>query len=189
VPGLGNVTETFDETISTTNSCSHTTFSSAVLAVSGKGEITATLTDSNACDPDFTATVSDPFTIKGGTGPYADASGNGTLTFSNFQSTGANSSRESHGWSGSISAGTSFDTTPPVISGTKALAVKTKKKSARVTFHPTATDAVDGSVPVSCLPKSGSRFSIGKTTVTCTATDSSANTATARFTVKVKRQR
>ena len=188
VPGLGTVTEAFDETISNTNSCLHTTFSGAMLTVTGKGELTVTLTDSTACDPDFTATVTDPFTITGGTGPYAGATGSGTLTFSNFQPTGSNSSHETHAWAGQVN-GPTFDTTAPVISGTKSLTARTKKKSVRVQFHPTATDAVDGTEPVSCLPKSGSRFSIGKTVVTCTATAGSANTATARFTVKVKRRR
>ena len=49
-----------------------------------------------------------------------------------------------------------------------------------------ATDDVDGSLPVSCQPKSGSRFKIGKTTVRCEATDSSGNTAKAAFRVTVR---
>ena len=62
-------------------------------------------------------------------------------------------------------------------------------KSARVTFKVTATDDVDGAVPVSCQPRSGSRFKLGRTTVRCEATDSTANTATAAFTVTVKPRR
>jgi hypothetical protein len=52
-------------------------------------------------------------------------------------------------------------------------------------FSGTAQDAVDGTLPVTCDPASGSRFPIGTTTVTCTATDSSGNTGTdtATFTV------
>ena len=43
-------------------------------------------------------------------------------------------------------------------------------------------------MPAVCRPKSGSRFKIGKTTVRCEATDSSANVAKASFTVTVKRR-
>jgi HYR domain len=58
-----------------------------------------------------------------------------------------------------------------------------------VTFKVTATDDVDGAVPVSCQPRSGRRFPLGKPIVRCAATDSSGNTATAGFTVTVKRRR
>jgi hypothetical protein len=50
-------------------------------------------------------------------------------------------------------------------------------------------DGVDGAVPVSCQPRPGRRFPLGKTIVRCAATDSSGNTATAGFTVTVKRRR
>jgi hypothetical protein len=53
---------------------------------------------------------------------------------------------------------------------------------------PTATDAVDGVRPVTCLPGSGVTFHVGKTTVTCTATDKSGNKGTATFTVWVQYQ-
>jgi hypothetical protein len=59
----------------------------------------------------------------------------------------------------------------------------------RVTYKVTATDDVDGPVPVACRPSSGSRFKIGRTIVTCSASDKTGNTATARFTVTVKRRR
>jgi hypothetical protein len=49
----------------------------------------------------------------------------------------------------------------------------------------TAVDIVDGSVPTTCSPPSGSTFAIGTTTVTCTATDSHGNTGSATFTVTV----
>jgi hypothetical protein len=43
-----------------------------------------------------------------------------------------------------------------------------------VEFVVTATDAVAGRVPVRCLPRSGTQFSIGRTRVHCSATDTSA---------------
>ncbi len=50
---------------------------------------------------------------------------------------------------------------------------------------PTATDVFDGSEPVACAPASGTTFPLGATTVSCTATDASANTSTATFQVRV----
>lgn len=53
---------------------------------------------------------------------------------------------------------------------------------------PSARDLVDGWLPVSCDRASGSRFPIGTTTVTCTATDAAGNTGTASFSVTVADQ-
>ena len=47
---------------------------------------------------------------------------------------------------------------------------------------PVATDNCPG-VTVACVPPSGTPFPVGTTTVTCTATDASGNTATCSFTV------
>ena len=58
-----------------------------------------------------------------------------------------------------------------------------------VSYSVNATDATDGPVPAACLPKSGSVFPVGRTTVTCTPVDGSGNTATARFAISVKRVR
>ncbi|HXU38060.1 MAG TPA: FG-GAP-like repeat-containing protein [Blastocatellia bacterium] len=49
---------------------------------------------------------------------------------------------------------------------------------------PTATDNFPG-VTVACSPASGSTFPVGTTTVTCTATDASGNTATCSFNINV----
>jgi hypothetical protein len=53
-------------------------------------------------------------------------------------------------------------------------------------FTATATDENPSSPTVTCTPPSGSLFAIGTTSVNCTATDSSSNSATASFTVHVK---
>jgi hypothetical protein len=50
----------------------------------------------------------------------------------------------------------------------------------------TATDAVDGTDPVSCSPASGSTFALGQTTVTCTSTDAHSNTSSHSFKVTVQ---
>lgn len=56
---------------------------------------------------------------------------------------------------------------------------------ATVIFSVTATDAVDGTVVVSCTPASGTGFAIGVTIVACTASDTAGNTAHGSFTVTV----
>jgi hypothetical protein len=74
-----------------------------------------------------------------------------------------------------------FGFVPPPI-----MVLATSSSGAPVTYNaPTATDAVDGPRPVMCVPASGSVFPVGKTTVTCAASDTSGNRATASFTVSV----
>lgn len=57
---------------------------------------------------------------------------------------------------------------------------------AKITYTPTASDAVDGAVAPSCAPASGSVFTVGTTTVACTATDMAGNKASGTFTITVK---
>jgi hypothetical protein len=79
----------------------------------------------------------------------------------------------------------------PTLSGAVAKTVRAAKgaKGARVTFKVTATAGDGGDIPVSCLPRSGSRFPLGETIVHCGASDALGSTATADFTVTVKRRR
>ncbi|HEV7944045.1 MAG TPA: HYR domain-containing protein [Solirubrobacteraceae bacterium] len=51
---------------------------------------------------------------------------------------------------------------------------------------PTASDIVDGTDSVTCLPASGAAFPIGETTVKCTSVDKAGNEAHASFEVTVK---
>lgn len=53
----------------------------------------------------------------------------------------------------------------------------TSASGAIVTFTPTATDNVDVTVTVVCIPASGSQFALGTTQVTCSATDAAGNAA------------
>jgi hypothetical protein len=50
---------------------------------------------------------------------------------------------------------------------------------------PKATDACEGSVPVTCQPASDSWFPLGSTTVICEASDLSGNKSSCTFTVTV----
>ena len=158
------------------------------LVVAGKGEITFALAEGARCAPAFPQNEPQELTITGGTGPFAGASGRGTVA---ERSIGGGVGTET--WTGTLEVpGLEFDVTPPTLSGATAKTVRVPKKgakSARVTFKVTATDDVDGSVPATCQPRSGSRFRIGRTRVTCEATDGSANTATASFTVTVRARR
>lgn len=80
------------------------------------------------------------------------------------------------------------DTTAPVIAAHgDETAEATSAAGAIVNYTaPSATDAVDPAVAVTCVPASGSQFALGDTTVTCNATDAAGNAATATtFTVHV----
>jgi len=54
-----------------------------------------------------------------------------------------------------------------------------------VTYAVTATDAIDGTDPVTCAPASGATFPVGLTTVACTSTNSAGKTASKSFLVTV----
>jgi hypothetical protein len=75
----------------------------------------------------------------------------------------------------------------PVIAAKKGVIVESKAAPVVVLYaSPTASDARDGAVPVSCAPPSGSKFPLGTTDVTCTATDRSGNSAKSGFGVLVR---
>jgi hypothetical protein len=79
------------------------------------------------------------------------------------------------------------DTQPPVITCPCNLTAVTPTPGdvcTIVNFTTTASDNCPGVVVV-CNPPSGSCFPLGVTTVTCTATDASGNTATCSFTISV----
>jgi uncharacterized repeat protein (TIGR03803 family) len=79
------------------------------------------------------------------------------------------------------------DTTPPVLTlPTTVTREATSGAGAAVSFTATASDAIDGLRPVSCAPSSGSVFALGATIVTCSASDTHANTATGSFTITVQ---
>ncbi|QXE33812.1 HYR domain-containing protein [Streptomyces sp. GMY02] len=80
---------------------------------------------------------------------------------------------------------TVVDTTAPVVTVEDRTVEATGPDGAVVEFPASAVDSVDGSVPVTCVPPSGSRFPVGETTVTCTATDEQGNTGRATAVIKV----
>jgi hypothetical protein len=172
------------------------------LIVEGKGEIAVAVSEGARCVAhEFALDEPQEFTITGGTGPFAGASGKGTLAREwstwdpdfpveegSLLEPGAVLGVET--WTGTLTA-PGLHLRLPRLTGAVAKSVRASKgaKSARVTFNVTATDDDGGDIPVSCWPRSGSRFPLGKTTVSCAATDASGNTATARFTVTVRPRR
>jgi 5-hydroxyisourate hydrolase-like protein (transthyretin family) len=79
------------------------------------------------------------------------------------------------------------DTTPPALALPTGITVDaTSPAGAVVTYTASATDIVGGVVAVNCGLSSGSTFSIGTTTVTCSATDGAGNTVGGSFPVLVQ---
>jgi hypothetical protein len=79
------------------------------------------------------------------------------------------------------------DTTAPVLTLPGTVTVPaTSSSGAAVTYAASATDLVDGSVPVVCSRDSGAVFPVGTTTVTCTATDANGNSTAGSFTATVE---
>lgn len=162
--------------------------STAVLTTAGKGSVDLS-TNGTGCLSQFGSLIAtETFTITGGSGVYAGASGGGTVEIHSSAATGGGADI----WTGTlIVPGYAFDLTRPTIKGAKNRTVRVPRhaKHVRVKYSVTAVDDVDSNVPVTCRPRSGSRFRVGRTPVTCDATDSSANPMTATFTVTVKRRR
>ena len=165
------------------------------IGIAGKGVIIVAFAEGARCAPFGDGRLdwlSEPqtFTIVGGTGRFTTASGNGTRD----QRSIAWGAPATEFWTGTLEVqGREFDVTPPTLTlhgaASKTARAREGARSARVAFKVTATDGVDGAVPVSCQPRSGSRFELGPTRVRCEATDSSANAASTSFTVTVQRRR
>ena len=78
------------------------------------------------------------------------------------------------------------DSTPPVLSlPDDVTAEALSAAGAPVAFAASASDDVDGDVPVVCSPESGSVFPLGATTVTCTTSDTAGNFAEGSFVITV----
>jgi HYR domain-containing protein len=195
IPGLGRATVTyvksFDETICPGQVTGAKT---TLFDVAGKGQIKVAMDYPSCVDRAPNSTVVRG-TIAEGTGAFAGASGSLQIASMVYapscdQSGCVGSSTDT--WTGNLSVpGLEFDLTPPVFQPVASKRVKAprKAKTVRVRYSPKAQDAVDGPVPVTCNPRSGSRFKVGRTTrVSCSAEDSSANVATTSFKVKVTRR-
>jgi hypothetical protein len=198
VPGLGRVTENYTFLVSEgPPTCATAGVGKALaypvrLVVVGKGEIQVAVAEGADCiGIEAVRTQTQSFVITGGTGIYAGAFGSGTVArvLGGETPTGRSGTDT---WTGMLDVpGHEFDLTPPTVTGAvnKTVRAPRRARRVRVTYAVSARDDVDGPVPVSCKPRSGSRFRIGRTVVRCSATDTSANTQTAKFRILVKRRR
>ncbi len=192
MPGLGEVSESYFYFVEEAQDCATSSFhigsTTARFSVEGKGAIELTLAPSLECYPSALVTTQ-AFSVTGSSGVYAGASGSGTVHHeASYTSSGGAAGKDI--WAGTLSVpGLEFDLAPPAITGAVSKLVRAPRKAKRVRakYKLTALDAVDGVVSVACEPKSGSRFRLGRTVVHCSATDRSANTQTARFTITVVR--
>ena len=194
--GLGRVTASYDYEMDLGSGACGSGLGKALsypirLEVAGKGAIDVVTTEAACADFVFVRTQTQAFTVTGGTGIYAGASGSGTLQRSLVASL-EEIGEGTETWKGTLTVpGLKFDVVRPTFVGAKSRTVVAPRhaKRVRVKFVVTATDAVDGRVPVRCLPRSATRFSIGRNRVHCSATDTSANAATASFKINVRRHR
>ena len=197
--GLGRVSGSYDFEMELESGACESGFGRALsypirLEVAGKGAIDVVTTETACTQLVSVTTQTQAFTVTGGTGIYTGASGTGTLQRSFDAGYGPLSHIASgtEKWMGTLTVpGLEFDLVRPALVGAKSRTVVAPRhaKRARVKFVVTATDAVDGRVPVKCRPHSGTRFRIGHTRVRCSATDTSANKATASFKITVRRHR
>lgn len=191
VPGLGHAAVTYTIVDDEVDSACHLLgFTTVVIEVAGKGAIDVSLTDPARQCWKSPPSRYGPFaaTVISGSGRYAEASGSASIQM--FISLTATTSASVDDWTGTLTVpGLNFDATPPGFRGAASKTVRAPKgaKRVRVRYRVTAQDTIDGSVPVSCYPKSGSRFRLGRTRVACSAEDKSGNIAKAKFTVTVKR--
>ncbi len=190
--GLGEATVVYTLVLDDFGSaCMHLHAAQIPIVIAGKGEIDLAAASTGCITPEQLGSTgfSLPYTVSGGSGQYAGASGSGTLGYRNHDFTGPESGSADITWAGTLNVpGATFDTTPPRIAGATSKTVKTRRASGkRVRYSVTATDAIDGPVTVTCSPKSGSRFHVGRTRVSCASVDSSDNRAKAHFVIRVKR--
>jgi hypothetical protein len=186
VRGLGGVSETYTFFVQE-GDCDRVFETTVRLEVAGKGELHLAVDRYRGECISSALNLSRAFTITGGSGIYAGASGGGTVSHRASSTPTGSAGKDT--WTGTLTVpGLEFDVMPPTLAGMANKTVRVRKASprVRVRFKVTALDAVDGALPVLCKPRSGSRFKIGKTAVNCSATDRSANKGTARFKVVVK---
>jgi HYR domain len=190
VRGLGRVTATYMTTFDDGGTRCVRVLPDLLLTIAGKGSLTASMTGPACMAVPPSQSLFDAV-ITGGSGKYEGASGTIHIGSNSFErAPGEGVSTDAYTGMLNVS-GLEFDLAAPVLSGAHSKTVRAPKgaKRVKVRYVVTAKDAVDGSVAAICKLRSGGFFKIGRTAVTCTAQDSSANTARARFTVTVKPSR
>jgi HYR domain len=192
IPGLGRVTSTYTKIApGDGGDCDIVMPNTVVIDVAGKGsfELARVGRVCNRLTVPYPPIGPLEFTVARGSGTYAGASG--SLTFRSIVfSPPSVTSRDS--WTGTLAVpGLDFDVTPPTLAGAVSRTVVAPKgaRRIRVRYVVRAKDAADSAPRVVCTPPSGAFFRLGRTTVTCSATDSSGNSGRARFGITVRPRR
>jgi hypothetical protein len=147
------------------------------------GDITVEATGSTGAAVTFGASATDA--VDGSVTPDCDATSGATFPLG--LTTVTCSATDAHGntSSGSFDV-TVQDTTAPTLTLPGDITVfAASAAGASVPYLASATDLVDGALPISCSPASGTTFPAGTSTVACSAMDAHGNQATGNFKVKV----
>ena len=150
------------------------------------GDITAEATGPNGASVTYSG-VSATDIVSGSLTPNCSKASGSNFTLGTTSVTC--SATDGSGNNGSASFNVTVkDTTPPVVVVPADITVDaTGSGGATVTYSGvSATDAVTPSLTPTCDKPSGSTFPVGKTTVTCSATDGAGNTGKASFTITVR---
>ena len=189
VPGVGfiagstNVTCTATDDCGNTSSCSFTvTLQAPLPTITCPGNIT-TNTTTTACSQvvKWTATGS---SACGGSVTTTCSPASGSTFATGATAVTCKAIESGHGTNSCSFTVTVYDKTNPTITCPANITTNTGNSTAVVTFAPTVSDNCSG-VTYNCTPASGTAFAQGTNTVTCTATDTSGNTASCSFKVIV----
>jgi hypothetical protein len=172
--------------IASTTSVTYTVFAPVV---------PATVTVTPGRPPDANGWYDKPvtFTAAGdpGTGPAIVAC-DGPQTYNGPDGGSASVTLHCADAAGEVTSGRAmfrYDSTPPSLSTHADVTATTPDPTGTTVAYspPAASDATSGlAPPVVCLPASGSKLPVGRTTVTCTATDVAGNTSRTTFIVIVQ---
>ena len=145
-------------------------------------DITVNATGPNGAVVTYTASASD--LVDGPLAPTCTPSSGSTFALGSTTVTCSVTDKTGNTGSASFQV-TVVDTAPPVLQLPSDMTVQASSTGAVVTFSTSASDLVDGSIPITCTPASGSTFPLGTNTVTCSASDKTGNMASASFKVTV----
>ena len=195
VAGLGQTTVSYVKTLGEAECPDEAPvrhFDTVVFDVAGKGTIE--MAETGFCGPPAPATVGPISAVTGGTGVYAGASGLLSYTSSTTPpqrcATVSAVGRATSGAARSPCRAMRSTSPPRCCPGPcRGRYGPEAGQAGPSAYQVAASDDVDASATAACKPASGTAFRLGRTRVTCTATDSSANTSRATFTVTVKRRK
>lgn len=184
--GATTVTCTSSDTVPNTATSTFTVrvVDTTAPAVTVPADATLDATSAAGAAYSFSATASD--SVDGALATTCIPASGSTFGFGTTNVTCSATDTAGHTGSASFNVTVQDVTAPSVTVQAPASVEATGPSGAAVTWaDPTASDEVDGDLPVVCDRTSGQTFPVGDTTVTCTATDSHGNLGSATFAVRV----